>query len=230
VTARDEFISFHDGKRRSIIEFTYEPSGSEHWVWESDTNPDDLRVTEQHIAEEGDITAYFDLRPDTRLEAGLSLCKTVFVCIVLTLGAIFFTKDANELVLIPIERMIDRVKRIARNPLASFQDHEMDIYKLESEADSESARKCKCGKHVKQEYETDALENTIVKIGLLLALGFGEAGSAIIATNMAKEGDVNPMIDGNKIIAIFGFCDIRQFTDTTEVLLEGVMIFVNEIA
>lgn len=29
---------------------------------------------------------------------------------------------------------------------------------------------------------------------------------------------------------MFGFCDIRQFTDTTEVLQEGVMEFVNTIA
>jgi class 3 adenylate cyclase len=28
---------------------------------------------------------------------------------------------------------------------------------------------------------------------------------------------------------IFGFCDIRNFTDATEVLQEGVMLFVNEI-
>lgn len=31
-------------------------------------------------------------------------------------------------------------------------------------------------------------------------------------------------------MAIFGFCDIRNFTDTTEVLKEDVMVFVNEIA
>jgi len=31
-------------------------------------------------------------------------------------------------------------------------------------------------------------------------------------------------------MAVFGFCDIRNFTDTTEVLLEEVMVFVNEIA
>ena len=74
------------------------------------------------------------------------------------------------------------------------------------------------------------MEDTILKIGVLLALGFGEAGSAIIATNMEKGGDVDPMVKGNKIIAIFGFCDIRQFTDTTEILQEGVMLFVNEIA
>ena len=31
-------------------------------------------------------------------------------------------------------------------------------------------------------------------------------------------------------MAIFGFCDIRNFTDATEILQEGVMVFVNEIA
>jgi hypothetical protein len=30
-------------------------------------------------------------------------------------------------------------------------------------------------------------------------------------------------------MGIFGFCDIRNFTDATEVLQEGVMVFVNEI-
>ena len=38
------------------------------------------------------------------------------------------------------------------------------------------------------------------------------------------------MLPGEKVISIFGFCDIRNFTDATEVLLGGVMIFVNDIA
>jgi hypothetical protein len=38
------------------------------------------------------------------------------------------------------------------------------------------------------------------------------------------------LIPGKKIIAIFGFCDIRNFTDITEILEEKVMLFVNEIA
>jgi len=41
--------------------------------------------------------------------------------------------------------------------------------------------------------------------------------------------DVNPMLPGLKLVCIFGFCDIRCFTDATEVLQEGVMLFVNEI-
>lgn len=38
------------------------------------------------------------------------------------------------------------------------------------------------------------------------------------------------MLPGKKMMAIFGFCDIRNFTDATEVLQQGVMMFVNEIA
>lgn len=63
-----------------------------------------------------------------------------------------------------------------------------------------------------------------------MALGFGEAGSGVIAANMAAGGDVNPMLPGKKVIGIYGFCDIRNFTDATEILQEGVMLFVNEIA
>jgi class 3 adenylate cyclase len=73
------------------------------------------------------------------------------------------------------------------------------------------------------------IENAIIKIGTLLALGFGDAGSEIIASNMSKNGDVDPMLPGKKKCCIFGFCDIRNFTDATEVLQEDVMLFVNNI-
>ena len=60
-----------------------------------------------------------------------------------------------------------------------------------------------------EQSETVILEQTIIKIGALLALGFGEAGVKIIADNMMNNGDVDPMIPGNKVVGIFGFCDIR---------------------
>ena len=44
-----------------------------------------------------------------------------------------------------------------------------------------------------------------------------------------KEGDVNPLVGGKKKCAIFGFCDIRNFTEITEVLQEDIMMFVNKI-
>ena len=62
-----------------------------------------------------------------------------------------------------------------------------------------------------------------------MAIGLGEAGSKIIGENMLDGDSINPMLPGEKIISIFGFCDIRKFTNATEILKEGVMIFVNEI-
>jgi hypothetical protein len=78
--------------------------------------------------------------------------------------------------------------------------------------------------------EIQILERLIIKTGALLAVGFGEAGSRIIAENMSQGDAVNPLIPGKRIIAVFGFCDIRTFTNITEVLEEQVMVFVNEIA
>merc|ERR1719359_1287209 len=76
-----------------------------------------------------------------------------------------------------------------------------------------------------QTLETKILENAIIKLGKLLALGFGEAGSEIIGKNMDDDSaTVNAMIPGNKVEAVFGFCDIRNFTDTTEVLQDKVMV------
>ena len=52
----------------------------------------------------------------------------------------------------------------------------------------------------------------------------------VIGNNMRSGGELKPIVPGQKVNAIFGFCDIRQFTDTTEVLQQEVMEFVNTIA
>ena len=74
------------------------------------------------------------------------------------------------------------------------------------------------------------LEQAITKIGHLLAVGFGDAGTTIISKNMNSSGDLNPMTAGVKTYAIFGFCDIHHFSETTEVLQKDIMTFVNQIA
>jgi hypothetical protein len=65
-----------------------------------------------------------------------------------------------------------------------------------------------------------------------MRVGFGEAGAATIAKNLtdSTNGNVDLTGSGSLIYSIFGFCDIRQFTDTTECLQEDVMLFVNKIA
>lgn len=66
-----------------------------------------------------------------------------------------------------------------------------------------------------------------------MCVGFGEAGADIIgrSLNFVDGNDTKIILNnGRKIHSIFGFCDVRQFTDTTECLQEEVMLFVNRIA
>lgn len=53
---------------------------------------------------------------DSQLDSILQMCKTVFILIVLGGGALLFSADANRLVLIPVDRMVQRVKNMADNP------------------------------------------------------------------------------------------------------------------
>lgn len=204
--------------------------------WGNSEMLNDLRPSEQRVAQTSTETdnnaffviGYFDLRAEANFAAVLNIINTIFVCVVLSVSSMLFSKDANELVLSPVESMMNKVKKIASNPLLAARIQEENIVAVEQLK--------KMGKDKQKEgmitmnYETAILESTIVKIGGLLALGFGEAGSEIIAQNMRSSGDINPMIAGKKIMAIFGFCDIRNFTDATEVLQTDVMTFVNEIA
>ena len=60
-----------------------------------------------------------------------------------------------------------------------------------------------------------------------MKVGFGEAGASVIAKNLSESsgGRLNLLGGGILIKSIFGFCDVRQFTDTTECLQEEVMLF-----
>jgi class 3 adenylate cyclase len=82
-------------------------------------------------------------------------------------------------------------------------------------------------------FETLFLEKAVRKMVKLLAMGYGSAGAEIIQRNLGLAsggggGSVNSaFVEGRKLNAVFAFCDIRKFTNTTEVLQEKVLRFVN---
>jgi len=63
-----------------------------------------------------------------------------------------------------------------------------------------------------------------------LQLAFGEAGKRIIKKNLGASGTMEMDTKGATVHAIFGFCDIRNFTGLTEVLQADVGKLVNCIA
>lgn len=151
------------------------------------------------------IVSVMSLQSSTKARGVLNLFRTVLVCLILLLSSIYFSKDANEIILQPIEKMIDKVSKIAKNPIKAIQDEENEammmqqlLEKARHEGNTDLLELQTKKESGATPMETQILEDTIMKIGALLALGFGEAGSEIIAANIQKGGDVNPMIGGKK--------------------------------
>jgi class 3 adenylate cyclase len=197
---------------------------------------------------QGQIVFVFDIRKRISWQARMSMVQTFFIVLVLGIAAFLFSKDTDNLVLFPIERMIRKVETIRKDPLYAIKlgDQRLQQGTKELPSRSESPRKHKVNGRKrslsrrgaedvmpvkKATMETLILENAIIKLGSLLALGFGEAGSEIIGKNLDDDNSsVEVMIPGSKVEAIYGFCDIRHFTTVTEVLQEKTMVFVNQVA
>lgn len=227
--------------------------------------PDDLRPQErftirptlitQHQFEDWHLAFFFDARPFVKQESLFNIMLTAFICLVLCGASMQFSKDANNLVLRPVERMIEKVNLIRDNPLAAMKmaDDEFKGEEMKKFRDTNNREK----QHVWLEkyhmgwlsktigwltfkgpiredamMETAILEKTIIKLGSLLALGFGEAGARIVADNMQglDSAGVNAMVPGRRVDCIIGSACIRDFSTATEVLQGKVMTFVNQIA
>lgn len=217
--------------------------------------PEDLRRSERskyrslamtvEQSKEWHIGYYFDKRRLTREQAGFSLGVTSFVCVVLCVASIMFASDADKFVLNPVEQMIAKVEKIRNNPLMAMKLSDEEFKKEEIRKAQEKQQEAVTGwkkwkdtlmcasKAAQGEpMETLILEKTIIKIGSLLALGFGEAGANIIEHNMSgvDSAMVTAMVEGQRVECIIGCARIRDFSIATEVLRGKVMTFVNQMA
>jgi len=193
------------------------------------------------------FTFYFDLRPYVRADAMFNLLITLFVIVLLVVGALLFSHDANTLLLRPVEQMVERVEAIRANPLvamnmsedeAKAEEAARELASCESRlvpgrllASLSSCKRCS-GRQTQQPMETAILERTIIKLGTLLALGFGEAGANIIAQNISSSSSagVNAMVPGTCVNTIIGVVRVRGFSVATEVLQSRINNFCNQIA
>lgn len=252
----------------SLPKFDGMPQCPEQLRWQERAVVHPTAVTDQESALFRPMFV-FDRRAGSAMEAALNTAQTFFICLLLGVGAMTFSNDANQLVLQPIEKIILKLEKIRNNPLEAMTIGDEEHHKEQVRAERVDKNLAALRPHdhlallqelqsrrgrikvyirrlkgmapwrrqekkadVQEPMETVVLEKTIIKIGSLLALGFGEAGAEIIGANMkgSDSSALNAMIPGRRVEAVFGFCDIRNFTDATEVLQDQVMLFVNRIA
>lgn len=162
--------------------------------------------------DDGRCYAQFSYRSLIQQQAVYAMIQTCVILFLLVVGAMLFERTTGQIVLKPINRMLSTIQRLYDNPL-------MRPEALAAATDGDKN-------------ETGMLERTLTKLTALLQIGFGVAGANIIQSclNISGSGEFDPLIEGQRMLGIFGFCDIRRFTDATECLQEEVMLYVNEIA
>lgn len=223
-----EYIDRMESYENPIIELYVPVYGRTYY----NDKKSDLRTDEFTLYEsDGDYEVIYSVKKFSQYEAAINIGRTIMVCILLTVSSYIINRDATRLVLDPIERMIERVRIVAKNPMALCSEDEIENEGML--AMMKSKTKIKKETEDDSKNETKFLEKSLFTIGRLLGLCFGEAGAKIIGNNIASSeigSDFNPVIPGVKGMAIFGFCDIRGFADATEALEQDVMLFVNQVA
>ena len=165
---------------------------------EVDTNLDNYRSSETNtiinVTEKDSLefSITFSLKHETKIDSVINLARTIWVIIVITIAALHFNNATNRLVLHPLERMLEIVKKIAKDPASAAAQEEMENAGIYTFLNQNGEGK----KKLDENMETAILEQAIQKIGHLLTLGFGDAGSQIIASNISSGGDMNPMVPG----------------------------------
>ena len=199
------------------------------------TRKEEMIISSCELAPGKTAYIYQQNRQTSKLESGLGVVRTIYISLILIGGSYLFSFSAHVLVIGPIERMIEKVVGVIEKPQAIKEEEfiaqeERDFRKnMESlEEKEEKDQREEDALPNKDRLETQYLEKAINKIGVLLGVGLGDAGSELINNFLNKE--TNILNIANHLEAAYCFCDIRNFTDATEILQEEVMVFVNTIA
>ncbi len=66
----------------------------------------------------------------------MNIARTFFISFVLILGSYFFTRDTNFLVILPLEHLVENIKKVLINPLCAIgMTENMREAKLSNEVD-----------------------------------------------------------------------------------------------
>ena len=105
-----------------MIGLIVEHKGSKKLLWQDDRedyNFNELRIIEKEVVTSNQIPtehkymAIYDVRYYLKIQAALNILQTIFVCIILSVGAMFFQRITSLYVVNPIEHMIEKVKQMS---------------------------------------------------------------------------------------------------------------------
>ena len=148
--------------------------------------------------------------------------KLLYIVLSVSFLCFWINRDINILIFEPLEKIGKVIDIVSKDPVNSKTIEELknNVEKVGiKREDKESVS-----------HEIRIIQSAIIRISALIAISFGEAGGEILKENIQSSEGLNPMLSGEKIQAIFGFCYIHNFSEINEVFQEKTMIFVNQIS
>jgi class 3 adenylate cyclase len=170
------------------------------------TEEESMKKPETTYNMEG-LEFWVDLSEQTKSEATTQIAYMWFIIVIFAIASLVFMSSLQTMVIEPVEGMTKAMTMVTKSLI--------DLGGSGSNTDGEAAY----------------IESSILKIVGLLNVSFGEAGTKIIQRNMSQgSSELNSAVPGEKVTAVYGMSDIREFTATTEALNQDIVLFVNEFA
>ena len=194
----------------------------------------DLRKISSYNNNEN-INIIYSLKRNNTIKHILFLILTIILCISF-LSSILSETDLSNILLTPLEVMIEVADKVAKDPINAKNIEELqhgvfDI--LQKNINENTIFKKDINKNYNERYNTyevKAIMNAIIKISALLAMSVGDAGGEVIHKNLSSNHELHLHSHGKKKLAIFGFCNIRNFEEINLALEEETVPLINKIA
>eukprot|EP00949_MAST-11_sp_MAST-11-sp1_P004478 g4478.t1 len=183
-----------------------------------------LRSHDLYTITVGNSSCVLNMRDYYVSQSVFTIFLSLFIVVIMLCWECSFRRAYMSTVIDPLRQIIELLRKLAANPrlAADFGVANSMMEKLENDSYSRHGRRDITD-------ELQVIERSIAKFGRLLHVSFGEAGVTIIARNLQR-GRFDPVAPGVRVQAVFGFCDIRNFTSLCEILRRETMIFTNRIA
>jgi len=193
------------------------------------------------------VMIILDERESVQLQGIFGLIQITFTILLMLILSVLFNSDCNKLLLIPMHRLVGIMRSIQMDPLCAntLIDKEMNTEieyrnaKNEYETGGKISRLFTRKPKILQteSYREIAtldnmlLEQTILKFGSLLVVGFGEAGASLVGGIIRNEKlPLSHFSSGIEAEAVFGYIGICDFDTVTDVLEDGIVMLVNQLA
>jgi len=112
----DFIIDYHHHHHADILEFHYtncSNQDNEAIIWKDSKKyrTQDWKEIYAHNVSLGSLK--YDIHHHNKEESLLSICRSIFLCLILMIGSMIISKDAQELVLRPLEYIMEKVNKLA---------------------------------------------------------------------------------------------------------------------